>query len=95
MYPTPTTETSIVLNAQRVHPGKLALFFFFLIFFIKAIDINKAKRNARKKKKKKKTIQQGWVEFTLLEYPGRADLPGPHYSPTGQSAREMALHVGH
>ena len=93
MYPTPKTETSIVLNAQRVHPGKLASFFYF--FFIKAIDINKAKINARKKKKKIKTIQQGWVEFTLPEYSGRADLPGPHYSPAGQSAREMALDVGH
>ena len=93
MYPTPTTETSIVLNAQRVHLEKLASFFFM----IKAIEIKKAKRNARKKenKKKIKTIQQGWVEFTLPEYPGRADLPDPHYSPAGKSAREMALDVGH
>ena len=45
-------------------------------------------------KKKIKTIQQGWVEFTLTEYPGRAELPGPHYSLTGQSAREMALGIG-
>ena len=46
-------------------------------------------------KKKIKTIQQSWVEFTLEEYPDIADLLGPHYSPTGQSAREMALGVGH
>ena len=89
--PTPTTETSIVLNAHRVHPGILASIFFF----IKGIEIKKAKRNARKKKKKIKTIQQCWVEFTLTEYPGRADLPSPHYSPAGQSAREMDLGVGH
>ena len=89
--PTPTTETSIILNAHRVHPGILASFFFM----IKPIEIKKAKRNAREKKKKIKTIQQGWVDFTLTEYPGRADLPGPHYSPAGQSAREMALGVGH
>ena len=50
---------------------------------IKAIEIKKAKRNARENKKKIKTIQQGWVEFTLKECPGRADLPGPHYSPDG------------
>ena len=33
--------------------------------------------------------------FTLKEYPSRADLPGPYYSLDGQSAREMALGVGH
>ena len=92
--PTPTTKTSIVLNAHRVNPGKLA--YFLVFFFCKTIEIKKAKRNAKKKKKKKrKTIQQGWVDFTLTEYPGRADLPGPHSSPTGQSVREMALDVGH
>ena len=48
-----------------------------------------------RKIKKIKTIQQGWVEFTLTEYPGKADLPGPHYSLVGQSAREMALGVDH
>ena len=63
---------------------------------IKAIEIKKAKRNARERKNKKiKTIQQGWVEFTQTEYPSRADLPSPHYSPAGQSAREMALGVSH
>ena len=62
---------------------------------IKTIEIKKEKRNARKKKKKIKTIQQGLVEFTPTEYPGRADLPDPHYSLIGQSAREMALGVGH
>ena len=87
--PTPTTETSIVLNAHRVHPRKLAS------FFLKS-NLNKERKKKCKKEKQKKikTIQQGWVEFTLMGYPGRADLPGPHYSPAGQSVREMALDVG-
>ena len=46
-------------------------------------------------KENKNNIQQGWIEFTLKEYPGRVDLPGPHYSPDGHSAREMALGIGH
>ena len=80
--------------------GHHVVFFFvflFFCFFINTIEIKKAKRNARTKKKKKKikTIQQGWVEFTLTEYPSKADLPGPHYSLAGQSAREMALGIGH
>ena len=92
MYPTPTTETNIVLNAHRIHPGKLASFFFN----DKNNRNKESKKKCKKEKKKKiKTIQQGWVEFTLTEYPGKADLPGPHYSPTGQSAQEMALDVGH
>ena len=69
--------------------------FLFLFFLRKDIEIKKVKRNARKKKIIIKTIQQGWVEFTLMEYPGRADLPGPHYSPVSQSALEIALGVGH
>ena len=62
---------------------------------IKAIEIKKAKKMQKRKKKENKTIQLGWVEFTLTEYPSRADLPGPQYSPAGQSSREMALGVGH
>ena len=46
-------------------------------------------------RKKKNYIQQGENEFTLKEYPGRADLPSPHYSPDGQNARGMASGVGH
>ena len=45
--------------------------------------------------RKQNYIQQGHIEFTLKECPGRADLPGPHYSPDSQNAREMALSVGH
>ena len=71
----------------------IIILYFFLL---SSIEIKKAKRKCKKEKqKKRKTIQQGGVEFTLTEYPGRANLPGPHYSPAGQSVREMALNVGH
>ena len=96
--PTPTTETSIVLNAQKVHLGKLASYFsfFLILFLLSLIEIKKAKRKCKKEKqKKRKTIQQGGVEFTLTEYLSKADLPDPHYSPASQSVREMALDVGH
>ena len=45
--------------------------------------------------RKKNYIQQGENKFTLKEYPGRADLPGPHYLPDDQNARGMASVVGH
>ena len=71
---------------------------FFCSFFIFLIE-NKSRRNKESRKKCKKEnknyIQQGRIEFTMKEHPGIADLPGPHYSPDGQSAREMALSVGH
>ena len=67
--------------------------FFFFFLRIKADEIKKAERNARKKTKT--YIHKGRIEITLKEHPGRADLPVPHYSPDGQSAREMALSVGH
>ena len=72
------------------------LWFFFFFFFLFE---NKSRRNKERRKKcKKKTktyIQQDRIGITLKEHPGRADLPVPHYSPDGQSAREMALGVGH
>ena len=107
--PTPTTEVSIVPNAHRVPPLQkwrqpinkqrtidltphLSSLFFGVFF-------NKSRRNKESKKKckkeKKSYIQQDKIGITLKEHPGRADLPVPHYSPDGQSAREMALGVGH
>ena len=77
-------------NRSKKEKIYILLGFFF---FRKANEIKKAKRNARKKTKN--YIQQGQIEFTLKEHPGRADLPGPYYSPDDQSAREMALSVGH
>ena len=73
----------------------LVLFFFFSFFKlkIKVDEIKKAERNPRKKTKI--YIQQDRIGITLREHPGRADLPVPHYSPDGQSSREMALGVGH
>ena len=73
------------------------LFWLLLLFFL--FSFNESRRNKASKKKCKKEnknyIQQGRIEFTLKEHPGRADLPVPHYSPYGQSAKEMALGVGH
>ena len=73
------------------------IFFIFLIFFW--LHENKSRRKKENKKKCKKEnkiyIQQGRIEITLKEHPGRADLPVPHYSPDGQSSQEMALRVGH
>ena len=60
---------------------------------IKSNEIKKVERKARKKTKT--YIQQGRIETTLKEHSGRADLLVPHYSLDGQSAREMALSVGH
>ena len=97
--PTLTTEVSIVLNAHRVPPRQK-----WRLKINKRIadEIKEAERNVRKKckkemqeRKQKTYIQQGRIEITLKEYPGRANLPVPHYSPDGQSAREMTLSVGH
>ena len=63
--------------------------FFFFFFLIE----NKSRKKF--KKEKKNYIQQGRIGITLKEHTGRADLPVPYYSPDGQSAREMALGVGH
>ena len=49
----------------------------------------------KKEERKQNYIQQDRIGITLKEHPGRVDLPVPHYSPDGQSAREMALGVGH
>ena len=49
----------------------------------------------RKNKKIKNYIQQGENEFTFKEYPGRADVPSPRYSPEGQNAQGMASGVSH
>ena len=60
---------------------------------------NKSRRNKGSRKKYKKEnknyIQQDRIGITLKEHPGRVDLSVPHYSPDCQSAREMALSVGH
>ena len=70
----------------------------FILFFIFLFE-NKSRRNKESRKKCKKEnknyIQQGRIEITRKEHPDRVDLPGPHYSLDGQSAREMALSVGH
>ena len=46
-------------------------------------------------KKKKSYIQKGKIGITLKEHPGRADLPVPHYSPSGRSSPEMTLSADH
>ena len=71
----------------------MTIFFFFFNLKIKADKIKKAERKAIKKTKT--YIQQGRIEISLKEHPGRADLPVPQYFPDGQSAREMALSVSH
>ena len=68
---------------------------YFFLFFLKENEIkNKNKRNKESKKKYKKEnknyILQYRIGITLKEHPGIVDLPVPHYSPDGQSAREMA-----
>ena len=68
---------------------------FFLFLCLKTNEIKKAKIKFKKEKEKKNYIQQGENEFTLKEYPGKADLPSSHYSPKGQNARGMASGVGH
>ena len=70
---------------------------FLLFGFFFSYEKSNCKKEIKKKcrKENKNYIQQGWIEFTLKEYPGRANLPGPHYSPDGQSDREMDLGVGH
>ena len=70
--------------------------FFFFFFWILENKSRRKKENRKKcKKENKNYIQQGRIEITLKEHPGRADLLVPHYSPDGQSSREMALSVGH
>ena len=44
---------------------------------------------------KRKLYTKGRMEITLMEHPGRADLPVPHYSPDGRSSQETVLSVGH
>ena len=53
------------------------------------------KRKEMQENGKKNYIQKGRTEITLKEHPGRADLPVPHYSPTGRSSLEMALSADH
>ena len=73
--------------------------FCFVLFFFLGLLENKSRRKKENMKKCKKEnenyIQQGRIEITLKEHPGRADLPVPHYSPDGQSSREKALSIGH
>ena len=94
--PTPTTEVNIVLNAHMTPPEEEARkqkerYFFF---FGKKNKLKKIKKEEMQKRKKN-YIQQGRIEISLKEHSGRADLQIPHYSPNGQSFREMALSVGH
>ena len=70
-------------------------FFFFFFFFGKKNKLKKIKQEKKCKKEKENYIQQGRIEITLKDHSGKADLPVLHYSPAGQSAREMALSVGH
>ena len=102
--PTPTTETSIVLNAHRVppqHKGRRPVNQGPSVFFFsrKENEIKKAEIKCKKENKLNKKIKTVYNksenEFTLKEYPGRADLPSPHYSPDGQNARGMFSGVGH
>ena len=71
------------------------------IFYLKKKNEieNKNRRNKESiktcKKENKNYIQQDRIGITLKEHPGRVDLPVPHYSPDGQSTREMALGAGH
>ena len=71
-------------------------FFFFLVFGLLENKRRRKKENRKKYKKENKNyIQQGNLEINLKKHPGRVDLPVPHYSSDGQSAREMTLSVGH
>ena len=69
--------------------------FFFFFWLLKNKSRQKKENRKKCKKENKNYIQQGRIEITLKEHPGRADLPVPPYSPDGQSSREMALSVGH
>ena len=71
--------------------------FFFLILKNEIENKNRRNKESRKicKKENKNYIQQDRIGITLKEHPGRVDLPVSHYSPDGQSAREMALGIGH
>ena len=107
--PTSTIEGSTVPNAHRAPPlqkwrlpiskrrvVEWTLRVFLFCFFLFE---NKSRRNEESikkcKKENKNYIQQDRIGITLREHPGRVDLPVPHYCPDGQSAREMALGVGH
>ena len=70
-------------------------FYFNFIFLFENKSIRNKESRKKCKKENKNYIQQGRIEITRKEHPDRSDLPGPHYSPDGQSAREMALSVGH
>ena len=64
------------------------VFYFFFIWYIYGYK--------EMKERKRKTIYKiGRIDITLKEHPGRANLPVPHYAPSGQSSQEMALNVGH
>ena len=86
-----------IKESRGVKPRSLSFFFSYIYVYIyyfgKANEIKKAEIKC--KKENKNYIQQGQIEFIVKEYPDRADLPSPHYSPDGQNAREMDLSVGH
>ena len=69
------------------------MFFFYFWLFEKKSRLKK-ENGKQYRKENKNYIQQGRIEVTLKEHPGRADLEVPHYSPDGQSSREMALSIG-
>ena len=76
---------------------------FFFNFILLYFFYLKGKRNRDSKNKNARTkikqnqnyIQKVENEFTLKEYPGRVDLPSPHYSLEDRNARGMALGVDH
>ena len=69
--------------------------FIFIKFYSNKGRLKKLQHKEMQERKRKTIYKRGRIEITLKEHPDRADLPVPHYAPSGRSSREMALSTGH